>query len=217
MSELPVDVVAMPEQVADPGATAGTGKFYTKNSGGVTQSFYQASNGTVYQLTPFTPPAGSVSYQNLTTKLTIGPNSLANTSAAQPWFPASRDTITLAIGSYKLRADLWVNAVDGTGRTLSVLFTGTATIGGNLQCKTFITGVAGTLLGSNNTLTLLIVPSATPQQVTGNNSGQTRAVFMEGILTVSVAGTFVPQMQYSNGGANPITLLAHSYLELIPL
>lgn len=44
------------ERVGDPGATANTGKLYTKDSAGTTELFYQDSAGNVRQLTP--PAAG---------------------------------------------------------------------------------------------------------------------------------------------------------------
>lgn len=40
------------ERVGDPGATANAGKLYTKDNGGTTDLFYQASDGTVTQITP---------------------------------------------------------------------------------------------------------------------------------------------------------------------
>lgn len=44
--------VALIERGADPGATANQGKLYTKDDAGVTELFFQASDGTVTQLTP---------------------------------------------------------------------------------------------------------------------------------------------------------------------
>lgn len=48
------DALTFTEQAGDPGATANTGKVYTKEDGGsgVTELFFQASDGTVSQLTP---------------------------------------------------------------------------------------------------------------------------------------------------------------------
>lgn len=50
--EFPIEVVSYPEQAGDPPATANRGKTYTKDVATVTQLFYQASDGTVYQVTP---------------------------------------------------------------------------------------------------------------------------------------------------------------------
>lgn len=52
MATFPVDVASFIERPLDPGATANEGKLYTKEASGVTQLFYQADDGTVYQLTP---------------------------------------------------------------------------------------------------------------------------------------------------------------------
>ena len=52
MAAFPVDVVTFLERVGDPAAAANQGKLYSKEASGVTQLFYRADDGTVYQLTP---------------------------------------------------------------------------------------------------------------------------------------------------------------------
>lgn len=52
MAEFPIEVAVFPEQAGDPVAAANRGKAYTKDVAGVTQFFYEASDGTVTQLTP---------------------------------------------------------------------------------------------------------------------------------------------------------------------
>jgi len=57
MPTFPIEIAALLERVGDPAAALNAGKLYTKDDGGVTQLFYLADDGTVYQLTPNSSPA----------------------------------------------------------------------------------------------------------------------------------------------------------------
>lgn len=86
MPELPIDVVRFPERVGDPGATANSGKQYTKDAAGVTQLYYQDSSGTVHTLTP-TPGA------NASAVLFWGNNSVSSTTTTRYLSPGFDQTL----------------------------------------------------------------------------------------------------------------------------
>lgn len=86
MPELPIDVVRFPERVGDPGATANSGKQYTKDAAGVTQLYYQDSSGTVHVITP-SPGA------NASAVLFWGNNSVSATTTTRYLSPGFDQTL----------------------------------------------------------------------------------------------------------------------------
>lgn len=84
MSKFPINVAGLPEQGADPAAAANEGMLYSKDAAGVTQLFFRASDGTVYQITP--PSGGSVPVlQNLLFVAPNGNDGTGDGSVAKPF------------------------------------------------------------------------------------------------------------------------------------
>jgi hypothetical protein len=225
MSEFPVDVVKLIQQGADPGATAGSGEFYTKSASGTTHAFYQDSAGTVHQLTPAVPESGAVGYSKLQNITVIGPATVVNNSTAlQPVFAAANDTVTLAASTkYLLRARYHFSAVDGTGRGINIDFHG-----GTVTYPLFTWGSILTVAhsftanGPNSpyfTNIFALTASAPPWLVTASSSPTHRIITIHGVLTTSASGTFIPRFSWTVAGSGAVTctLVGDSYLELIPL
>lgn len=120
-----VGQVDIAERVGDPGASADFGKLYAKDNGGVTDLFYQASDGTVTQLSPatgggsqpqyFVGPAGTdADYTTIAAAL-----AQANTD-----FPSDPFTIFLLPDTYSESVSITRDGVSIIGLGEQVVITG---------------------------------------------------------------------------------------------
>jgi len=126
-------------------------------------------------------------------------------AAASALFPAVTTGITLQTGKYYLRSSFVVtveNAAAGT-TTLSTIFAGTATYTMFINSQnTSVATAPGTLISSavvnlmyNSTKTITAISTSTVGGVTSYYTT------LEGFIDVSVAGTFLPQIAFTNSGA----------------
>lgn len=212
MPEFPIDVLELPEKGSDPGATANTGKVYTKDVAGVTQLFYQASDGSVAQGTPVLPNPGSIAFSDRTILFTAGPGgTIPSGSANTPVniFSSGGDEASLAANStYMFSAHIILTNSPAT-TVLSMLFAGTATYSSFEYSFRHWTATTGSEYGVVNTPSVVACFSAgrsTPYILT-----------FDGTLRTSSAGTFIPQIQLSPSVASNTVVRAGSFMELIYL
>lgn len=209
MPEFPADVLELLERVSDPGATADRGKAYTKDVAGVTQLFYQASDGTVAQATPVLPNPGSISYSDRKYFLTIGPGNTipASSTAPVPIFATPGDEATLAANStyqWTLHAIL-TNTPQST--KLSLSFLGTATY--SVFNYSWYAWTSTHEYGMNNS------PAATTLHT--NDRASPFVVTAEGSFRTSGAGTIIPTIAVLTAQSTPMLIRAGSFMELLYL
>lgn len=136
-------------------------------------------------------------------------------STAQQFMP-SAGAVTVGVGVYRLRAILRLSRAGGTtSHTTGVLFAGSATytIYGNIKAKE---GDAADLQDMSGfpfaVLTETVVKAA-------STSGTEQTVIeIDAVVTVTVAGTFIPQFKYSAAPGNGTTGIPtiSSMIELVP-
>lgn len=139
----------------------------------------------------------------------------ANSTAAQPVFNTSEDTLTLAAAtSYVFDAWYHIHTTGTTNHGLSLLFGGTATITSiaySVMTSTPITEVfGGPLFGWASVATAFSIAGALASATHHN-------IFLTGIVRINAAGTFIPQYQWTTNapGVAGVTL-ANSYIYLTP-
>jgi len=138
----------------------------------------------------------------------------SNVATAQPWFPA-QGGVTLAVGTYRFRGRLYLSRSAGTtSHTTALLFAGTATVSS-------INYIIGAKEGDTAALAdLSVIPGTSAAAVVAkaaSTSATEQAFFeVEGILIVSVAGTLIPQFQYSAAPGGAPTIKAGTFFELVP-
>jgi hypothetical protein len=143
------------ERALDPGGLANEMQLYGKDDGGVTQLFGQASDGTVYQITPIAAGAGPA-------VLAFGDGNIgaaADTRFLGPWFGgqgevASTSIIEVVMPRAGVLRNLFVrhNAATGNGNSVvyTVMLNGVATA----LTVTLATGAIGTASDLINTVTV---------------------------------------------------------------
>lgn len=217
MTEFAIDVATFAERVSDPGATANTGKFYSKDVSGVTHEFFQASDGTVFQLSPVVPGAGAVEYSSLTQSLVlVTSTALPNSAVMTNVFDAANDTFTLAANTkYLMRGILLIDRSVGVAAASTMMeFAGTAAP----ACVYTAWVYYGGLLPVSTTPAVAFVTTTASSALTAaTTGGQKRVVEIDGIVTTTAAGTFIPKTGHDNAPGGTSTILVGSYLELIPL
>lgn len=216
MSEFPVDVAAFAARVSDPGATLNNGKFYSKDVSGVVHEFFQASDGTVYQLSPLVPTAGAVPYSSLIQALVVGTsNTIPNSTAVTSIFDPANDTFNLAANTkYLMRGLLLLDrTVGSTSSFLSLSFGGTAAPACSYTAWTWY----GTVYPFTTSPAVAMSSTTAATALTVAITNIKRLTDIEGIITTTAAGTFIPRLDYSAAPGGVTTVLPGSYLELIPL
>ncbi len=224
MTDFPVDVLSFEERASDPGATAGSGKYYTKDVSGVTRWFYRASDGTVIQLANgFTPPANSVQYQHLTNLTVRGPKTLAISTSLQSVFDASNDTINLSANTtYKIKGLYSMSSAANTGKINIGFSGGTIGVGSpgdaiiEMAAVTTINPTINTTLGSGRPILFISGNAANEWEIFDNIASSFKIVKFDGKIRTVSSGTFVPQIKLLNPTISPI-IMNWSYLELIPV
>jgi len=217
MTDFAVDVVTAAERTTPP-TVAGIVKVYTKDVGGVTQAHALMGNGLEVQLTPPTFTAQSISFAQRTRSITIGPKTTTPVNGVlEPIFPTGRNTITLALGVYMMRCVLcWVYPGTQTSST-RFAFGGTHVstcnylMHGNKNFTNtgdlFFSGI-GAAFVNTQAAALVSESGNAPKRIWHR---------LDGIVTVTTAGTFIPQWSITGVINNTYTLSASSFCEITPL
>lgn len=137
-----------------------------------------------------------------------------NVNTAQPWFPTN-GAVTLPAGEYEFEGFLWLSRSAGTtSHTTAILFGGTATI-------SVITYLAMCKEGDANDLQDMsgfASAAATALVVKAASTSATEQVLVRvtGTLTISVAGTIIPQFIYSAAPGGAPTAKAGTVFRITP-
>lgn len=138
-----------------------------------------------------------------------------NVATAQPWFPTA-GAVTLAVGTYLIEGTLFTTRTAGvTSHTTAIQFGGTATLGVVDYDILASTGDANSLVAENEiygTSAAAVVAKAASTSATENSIFQ-----IKGILTVTVAGTLIPQFIYSAAPGGAPTVKAGTFFRAILL
>lgn len=134
---------------------------------------------------------------------------------AQPFLPAAGG-VTVKIGTYRLKAYLRLSRAAGANaHTTGVLFAGgaTYTISGDLRCKT---GDAADLQPMS--AIPFAVATETVVKAASTSTTEQTVIEVEGIVIVTVAGTFIPQFKFSAAPGNGTTGIptVSAWIELMP-
>lgn len=143
---------------------------------------------------------------------------LANVATAQNLFPSNQDAISLVANTtYRVRALLYITRSAGaTSHTIAFRNNGgTATsLGGFFLIKAF----HGTALGTANEVLMANPVGGTTTITTATtNAAMDLYVVIEGVITTSAAGTYIPAIQYSSAPGGAPTVKRGSYFEFTPL
>lgn len=136
-----------------------------------------------------------------------------NVATAQPWF-ATAGGITLPVGVWWIDALLWLSRTAGiTAHTTSFLFAGTATY--TIDWSALVnTGDVATIA----TPALISAATAAATQIKASSSSATEQIIarLVGQLKVTVAGSFIPQFQYSVAPGGTPNAKRGSFIRLSP-
>ena len=186
------------EKSGDPGATANQGKLYTKDVAAITQLHFQASDGTVTQLTPASgggTPGGAntqVQYNNAGafagdadftfdgTSVTLN-NSLIMAESANPGGTA--DQGKLYTKDVSAVTELFYQASDGTVTQLTP-----AAVAGNTTTETSVTGVVGRKESANITDTTVGALSLRLGNIARGFPNSSRTIRLAALLSTTDAG-----------------------------
>jgi hypothetical protein len=142
----------------------------------------------------------------------------SDVNTAQKVFDGSTNgAVTLAASTtYFMEAVYYITRAAGTtSHTLSTLFA----LGGSLTSIAYTadtTSTTGNVLGA---VSRIYATGATGTAVTAASTSATEniTVKISGIVRTNAAGTFTPQIQYSAAPGGAPTILANSYLKLVPV
>lgn len=171
-------------------------------------------DGTVFYNTPTANRRGLL--PAMMYRVQAGNNTLSDVLTAQNVF-SSPAAITLdASTAYIMEAVYYITRAAGSNaHTLSTLFA----LSGSLTSITYTaetTSTAGNILG---TVSRIYATAATATAVTASNTdtNENITVVLRGIIKTNASGTFTPQIQYSAAPGGAPTVLANSYIRLIPI
>lgn len=220
MAEFPVDVLNAPQSGVDPGSAVDAGKLYSKSVLGVAQGHYQASDGTITQLTNAPLTDGSVPYSSLTNLLNLNTKTLLIQTAAQGIFDASIDAVTLAASTtYLIRAMIALKLTSITNCSTTAVFSGTATYTSfNGTISTLITQLLQYNITASADPVHVITSSANVQIAPIFGGATTREYFFEYNLLVvtNAGGTFLPSLQFGSV-PNASSFIRLASMEIIPV
>jgi len=173
-------------------------------------------DGVVFYGTPTASQRGVVPAEHfiaLTTNYTI----LDSTAAQNVFNSPASGTITLpASVTYFLEAVYYITRAAGTtSHTLSTLFA----LGGSLTSIAYTADTTSTTGNALGAVSRIYATAASVLVVTAASASATEniTVIIRGIVRTNTAGTFTPQLQYSAAPGGVPTILANSYLRLIPV
>jgi hypothetical protein len=138
-------------------------------------------------------------------------------ATAQPVFEAARDTLSVAGGTTYMLEALYVlsRAAGTTSHTIATLFGGTATLT-SIMYRADSTSTTGNALGATSsiygTAASALVVTAASVVATENN-----IIRLRGIIRTNVAGTIIPQIQFSAAPGGAPTFKANSFFKLSPV
>lgn len=175
-------------------------------------------DGVVFYGTPTASQRGVLNTQHF---IALVNNYTGNDSnAAQKVFDSpTNGTMTFAASTtYMLEATYYITrSVGSNSHTLSTLFA----IGGggsltSIAYTADTTSTASNILGA---VSRIYATAATATVVTGasTDTNENITVTLRGIIRTNAAGTITPQIQYSAAPGGAPTILANSYLRLIPI
>lgn len=135
-----------------------------------------------------------------------------NVNTAQPWFPTA-GSVALAVGTYFFEGLLFLSRSAGTtSHTTGILFGGTATLGVISYRGMAKTGDANDLQSWSGfeavAATSLVVKAAS------TSATEQTLIRIDGILTVTVAGTLIPQFIYSAAPGGAPTVKTGTYFSI---
>ena len=143
-------------------------------------------------------------------------NTLSDSASAQNVF-GTPSSITLdASTTYMFEAVYYITRAAGTtSHTLSTLFA----LGGTLTGMTYTADTTSTTGNTLGTVSRIYGTGASATVVTGASTSATEniTVVLRGIIRTNASGTFTPQIQYSAAPGGAPTVLANSYIKLMPL
>lgn len=147
-------------------------------------------------------------------------NLLSDSSTAQAVFnvgTGGSGAITLpASTTYIMEAVYYITrAVGSNSHTLSTLFA----LGGTLTSIAYTADTTSTASNILGTVSRIYATAATATAVTAasTTSNENITVVIRGIVRTNTAGTFTPQIKYDVAPGGAPTVLANSYLKLIPI
>lgn len=137
-----------------------------------------------------------------------------NVNTAQPIFPAAVDTITLQPGTYLMKGVFHIHTTGTSAHTLALLFGGTAVVQDIGYCAS-ASNAATEVLGALNAF---MGAAATAVVITASlSSASHHSVWIDGVVRISAAGTFIPQYQWSAAPGVAGVTLRDGYFQLIPI
>lgn len=139
---------------------------------------------------------------------------LTNTTNAQTWLEAARDTFTVeASTTYFWDAFIDIQAMGATTRTTSFLFGGTATFTSIRYESTVYGGVALAVQTAQSTK---MNDAATAMVLVGTNNAAATVILLRGIMRIDGGGTLIPQIQWSADPTGTPVCKANSYIRFTP-
>jgi hypothetical protein len=142
----------------------------------------------------------------------------SDVNTAQKVFNSSTNgAITLAANTtYFMEGVYYITRSAGTtSHTLSTLFA----LGGSLTSITYTADTTSTTGNTLGAVSRIYGTGATATVVTAASTSSTEniTVHIRGMVRTNAAGTFTPQIQYSAAPGGAPTILANSYLRLVPV
>jgi len=136
-----------------------------------------------------------------------------------PLFPAANDTLSLAVGTYKIELSMQLDVVGST--TTAALYFSPRGAGTAVGTLTFTSLGTTTQYGTTTQIYTSLIAASGVAQVTNSATGNPRNYLVRGtgILRITTAGTIIPSYQFSATltGASSSTLYADNYLLITPL
>lgn len=137
----------------------------------------------------------------------------SDSSSAQPFFPTA-GALTLPVGAWNIDAMLWLARTAGAvSHTTSILFAGTATYTIDWRLLVNTGDTAGLATPGS---VAAAVATATQIKAASTSTTEQIVINLRATLKVTVAGTFIPQFQYSVAPGGAPSLKRGSYMRLIP-
>ena len=136
-----------------------------------------------------------------------------NIATAQQWFPTLGAIAVEANTTYEMDGQLVTTRTAGvTSHTTGLIFAGTGTLIGIQYEVQVNSGDDESVIAQNRTISR----TAANTTVKGASTSATESVsiFLEGIVRINAAGTFIPQFIYSATPGGAPTIRANSYFQL---
>lgn len=136
-----------------------------------------------------------------------------NVATAQPWFPTAGGVTVTGDTTYKMEGFLHTTRAAGvTSHTTGLLFAGTATLTSIRYRAGVNTGDVSTNLAMNQTT--IAVATNTTVKAASTSATEETSIYVDGIVRINAAGTFIPQFIYSAAPGGAPTIKANSFFKL---